>query len=97
MKRPDEPKLPWYVLSVLNLVDSGRRFYARRAGVEYAYWFMEPSAKDLDALRANVEGGLLRPIVGRQVHIGDIDGVREVCKMVWDGKGGVGKTVFLVG
>ncbi|OAG05791.1 GroES-like protein [Paraphaeosphaeria sporulosa] len=96
MDRPDKPKLPWYILMGLNLVDSGRKFYARRSGVEYAYWFMEPNAEDLDALRANVEDGLLRPVVGKQVDIRDIDGVREACKMVFDGKGGVGKTVFRV-
>jgi hypothetical protein len=96
MHRPDQPKLPWYVCLGLNLVDSGRKFYAGRSRVEYSYLFLEPNAEDLDALREHVEDGHLRSVVGKKVDIRDIDGVRDACKMVFDGNGGVGKTVLLV-
>lgn len=57
---------------------------------------MEANAKDLEVLCANIKDGLLRPVVVKQVDLRDIDGAEEACKMVFDGKGGVGKTVFLM-
>ncbi|KAF2446039.1 GroES-like protein [Karstenula rhodostoma CBS 690.94] len=89
LHRADKPKSPCFICLGLNMVDSGRRFYAKQSNVEYSYLFMEFSGKDLDEVRAHVEDGHLRPVVGNQVDIRDIDGTRGTCKMVFNGKGGV--------
>ncbi|KAK1634892.1 chaperonin 10-like protein [Colletotrichum phormii] len=94
MKRPDNPRLPWYGLMVLNLVDSYRRARARRWGVMYEYLFLNPNAKDLETLTLHAEQGDILPVVGCKVDFKDIDRVRAACATVYNGKGGIGKTVF---
>ncbi|KAK7445925.1 hypothetical protein Landi51_07852 [Colletotrichum acutatum] len=94
MKRPDDPSLPWLARMVLNMVDSYRRARARRWGVKYEYLFLDPNAKDLETLALHAEKGDVLPVVGCKVDFMDIDGVRDACTTVYNGKGGLGKTVF---
>ncbi|KAM5386592.1 hypothetical protein ACJZ2D_000555 [Fusarium nematophilum] len=96
MRRPDNPRLPWYGCMVLNALDTYRRARARRWGVAYEYLFLDPNATDLATLSQYVEEGKVVPVVGTRVNIRDIDQVREACGMVYRGKGGVGKTVIEV-
>lgn len=94
MRRPDNPRIPLVARLFLNAMDGVRRLRAWRWGVEYMYWFVEPSGGDLDALRGYVEEGKLVPVVGRRVDLRDIEAVREACGVVYKGKGGLGKTVL---
>lgn len=94
MKRPDDPRLPWFARMVLNMVDSYRKARAKRWRVKYEYLFLDPNAKDLETLALHAEKGDVLPVVGCKVNFRDIDGVREACTTVYNGKGGLGKTVF---
>ncbi|EXF85475.1 hypothetical protein CFIO01_08983 [Colletotrichum fioriniae PJ7] len=94
MKRPDNPRLPWFARMVLNMVDSYRKARARRWGVKYEYLFLDPNAKDLETLALHAEKGDVLPVIGCKVDFKDIDSVREACTTVYNGKGGLGKTVF---
>lgn len=96
MKRPDNPRIPFYGRIFLDLGDSINKLRAYYYGVEYKYWFLAPNAKDLDTLRGYVEEGKLLPVVGARVDMMDIDQVREVCQVIYNGKGGLGKTVIEV-
>ena len=94
MRRHDKPKLPLVGKLFLDTTDMIRRLRAWRWGVTYMYWFLEPSGKDLDSLREHIEAGKLKTVVGTKVSFKDIEKVREAAKMVYDGKGGLGKAVF---
>lgn len=96
MKRPDNPRIPFYGRIFLDVGDSISKLRAHCYGVEYQYWFLSPNAKDLDTLRSYVEEGKLLPVVGARVSMTDIDQVREACQVIYNGKGGLGKTVIEV-
>ncbi|EHK18443.1 uncharacterized protein TRIVIDRAFT_159016 [Trichoderma virens Gv29-8] len=96
MKRPDNPRIPFYGRIFLDAGDSINKLRAYYYGVEYKYWFLAPNAKDLDTLTGYVEEGKLLPVVGARVDMMDIDQVREACQIIYNGKGGLGKTVFEV-
>lgn len=88
--------MPFLVGSLLDAVDSVRRMRASRWGVTYLYMFLEPNAKDLDTLTGYVEEGKVRPVVGTRVSMMDIEKVKEACNVIYNGKGGLGKTVIEV-
>ncbi|KAF2166826.1 hypothetical protein M409DRAFT_66389 [Zasmidium cellare ATCC 36951] len=94
--RPSNPKIPWLVKTFLDGADYVRKLRARRWGVRYEYMFLESGRGELDALRGFVEEGRLRAVVGSRVALRDAGAVREACGRVYQGKGGVGKTVFEV-
>jgi NADPH:quinone reductase-like Zn-dependent oxidoreductase len=96
MRRPDNPQLPWLARIGLNFADAIRRARARRWGVEYEYFFLEPNAEDLETLSKHVKEGKLVPVVGSRVRMQDIEKVREACGLVYKGKGGIGKTIIEV-
>lgn len=96
MRRPENPRLPWLVMMGLNAADAVRRARAWRWGVGYEYMFLDPKGEDLMILGRAVEEGRLRPVVGAKVDMRDVEGVRKACGKVFDGKGGIGKTVFEV-
>ncbi|KAM3512392.1 hypothetical protein MY11210_003958 [Beauveria gryllotalpidicola] len=96
MDTPDRPRLPIAVRVFLDATDQLRKLKARFYGVEYKYIFVEPSGKHLALLGDAAEQGKLRPVVGLRVDLGDIDKVREACWQTYNGKGGLGKTVFEV-
>lgn len=96
MKRPDNPRIPLFGRLFLDAGDMARKLRARRWDVEYMYWFLDPNGEDLDTLRGYVEERKLVPVVGATVDLRDIGKVREACMIVYNGKGGLGKTVFEV-
>lgn len=75
-------------------MDAIRRFRAWRWGVEYEYFFLNSNREDLDDLREWVESGKVRSVVGGRVRMKDLDGVREMCRGVYKGRGGIGKMVI---
>lgn len=93
---PDKPTIPVVFRAALNLMDRARKLRAWRYSVKYSYMFMESSGQDLDELRAHVEEGRLRTVVGMTVPLSDIEAVKSACQVVYSGKGGLGKVVVKV-
>lgn len=96
MKRPDNPRLPWFGHLALNAFDKYRRARAARWGVAYEYLFLDPNAKDLDILATHAEHGDVIAVIGCTVDLKDVGRVKEACGTVYNGKGGLGKTVIKV-
>lgn len=96
MDLPHKPTVPFAFRMALNAMDCVRKVRARRYGVEYSYMFLESSGEDLDELRAHVEEGRLRTVVGTTAHLPDIKAVQDACQIVYSGKGGLGKVVIKV-
>ncbi|CAG8098417.1 unnamed protein product [Penicillium salamii] len=96
MDLPHKPTIPFAFRMALNAMDCVRKVRARRYGVEYSYMFLESSGEDLDELRAHVEGGKLRTVVGTTAHLSDIKAVQDACQIVYSGRGGLGKVVIRV-
>lgn len=88
--------MPWLVKGFLDGADYVRKLRARRWGVRYSYMFLTSGGEALDGLRGFVEEGKLRAVVGRTVRLSDVEGVRDACGQVFEGKGGIGKTVIEV-
>ena len=65
-------------------------------GVRYEYWALAGSTRDLERLAGWVDEGMVKPVVGMEVKLSDIEGVRKGCQQIYDAKGGVGKFVILV-
>lgn len=96
MKRPDNPQQPWFGHLALNAIDKYRKTRANRWSVVYEYMFIDPNTKDLGILARHVEQGDVNPVVGCTVDLKDIDRLKEACGTVYNGKGGLGKTVIKV-
>ncbi|CEJ59347.1 hypothetical protein PMG11_07975 [Penicillium brasilianum] len=86
--------VPYPVRLALNVLDRIRVMRASRYGVKYSSIFLEPNAKDLKSICEWVESGKLRTVVGTKVSYKDIKAVRDACQVVYDSKGGVGKSVI---
>ena len=95
-KRPDNPKIPIIGRLVLNGIDLMRQARAWRWGVHYTYMFVESDGKSLDVLRSHVEKKQIRPVIGSRVDLKEIEKVRQACMKVYQGKGGIGKTIINV-
>lgn len=87
-------KVPFVVSTVLNTLDSVRKWRARRWKVNYEYIFMKANGEDLDQLREYIDEGKLKPVVGLTVQFEDIEQVKKAAMTSYKGKGGIGKTVF---
>lgn len=92
---PDKATVPFPIRVGLNVLDRIRVARASRYGVKYSSIFLEPNATDLALIRQYVEEGRLRTVVGTTTHFQDLEGVRDACQVVFDGKGGVGKSVIV--
>lgn len=93
--KADKATVPFPIRIALNVMDRIRVMRASRYGVKYASIFLEPNASDLDLIRGWVEEGKLKTVVGTRADAKDINAVREACQVVFDGKGGVGKSVIV--
>ncbi|RAO68259.1 uncharacterized protein BHQ10_004271 [Talaromyces amestolkiae] len=93
--KQDKAIVPFPIRIALNILDWIRRARASRYGVKYSSIFLEPNATDLNSIREWVERGKLRSIVGTKAHFKDIAAVRNACQVVYDGKGGIGKSVIV--
>ncbi|KAJ5217605.1 Polyketide synthase enoylreductase [Penicillium citrinum] len=93
--KQDKAIVPFPIRIALNIMDRIRVMRASRYGVKYASIFLEPNAVDLDSIRGWVEDGKLKTVVGTKVEFRDIQAIRDACQVVFDGKGGVGKSVVV--
>ncbi|OAQ68690.1 alcohol dehydrogenase [Pochonia chlamydosporia 170] len=96
VKSANSAKIPFVASTILNTLDSVRKWRAKRWSVNYEYMFLDPSGADLDVLRRHVDEGKLRPVVGLTVKLEDIEAVKKAAMTSYQGKGGVGKTVIIV-
>ncbi|TVY36950.1 2-methylene-furan-3-one reductase [Lachnellula occidentalis] len=94
MMKEARPEAGGWLVILLDLVDWFYRMWMRRAGVDYSALLTEPTGSDLERLARWVDEGKIKPIVGRQVMLSDVEGVRQGCQAVLDGKGGIGKFVI---
>lgn len=85
--------IPMILKVILDVVDWFFRTWAGWKGVRYSYLHLEGNTEDLERLARWVDEGKVRPVVGMQVKLEDIEGVRKGCQQLFDGKGGVGKFV----
>lgn len=90
----DRATVPYPLRLALNVMDRIRSMRASRYGVKYSAIFLEPNAKDLTSIGEWVDSGKLRTVVGTKVSFKDLKAVREACQVVYDAKGGVGKSVI---
>ena len=93
--KDDKAIVPFYIRIGLNVMNRIRETRATRYGIKYSSIFLEPNATDLNSIREWVEAGKLRTIVGTRAHFKDIKAVRDACQVVFDGRGGVGKSVIV--
>lgn len=93
--KEDKATVPFLIRIGLNLMDRIRVARACRYGVKYSSIFLEPNAVDLDSIRQWVDEGKLRTVVGTKADFKDINAVRNACQVVFDGRGGVGKSVIV--
>ncbi|KAF2719267.1 putative alcohol dehydrogenase [Polychaeton citri CBS 116435] len=96
MQGPSRPQMPWILYIFLNTTDAVRKLRAKRWKVHYEYIFVATNAVDLDTLREIVEAGKLVPVIGSRVNFQKIENVREACRQVYEGRGGLGKTVISI-
>jgi NADPH:quinone reductase-like Zn-dependent oxidoreductase len=98
-KRPPDGRetaiVPTHIRWVLNMIYRIRKARAWYWSVNYSYLFLHPNGEDLDSIRQLIEEGKLRTVVGTTAHFKDLKAVRDTCQVVYDGKGGVGKSVIL--
>jgi hypothetical protein len=93
--KQDKAIVPFPIRIALNVMDRIRRARAFRYGVKYSSIFLEPNAADLNSIREWVETGMVKTIVGTKTHFKNIEAVRNACQVVYDGKGGIGKSVIV--
>ncbi|CAG8882974.1 unnamed protein product [Penicillium egyptiacum] len=93
--KQDKATVPFPIRISLNAMDRIRVARASRYGVKYSSIFLEPNAIDLDSIRQWVEAGKLSTIVGTRLDFKDIEAVRNASQVVFDGRGGVGKSVIV--
>jgi len=94
MKAHMAPQIPTLMYYIMNLADWYFKWRTGRVGVNYTYVFMTPDRNGLEQLASWAKEGKVLPLVGRTAKFSDIDGVREGCQQVFDGKGGIGKFVI---
>lgn len=86
------PRIPYYFL---NLVDYLFKLYARFYGVEYDFVYLEPTATGLVELTKMVNDGQVKAIVGATTKLSDLEGVRRLANIAYNGKGAIGKSVLI--
>lgn len=93
MKEKMLPDLPLFLKVILDIANWFFMTMTGWKGVNYSYLHLEGNTADLDRLAKWADEGKVRPVVGMQAKLEDIEGVRKGCQQIFDGKGGVGKFV----
>ena len=94
MTKKMRPEVGFVLVFILNIVDWFYRTWTRRSGVDYSPLLVNQTTADLEKLARLVDEGKIKTIIGRQVRLSDIEGVRQGCQEVLDGKGDMGKFVI---
>ncbi|KAG4414148.1 hypothetical protein IFR04_012714 [Cadophora malorum] len=86
--------MPVWMEYILNLMDWFYKSWTSWKGVQYEYLKVNGNTRDLEALARAVEEGKLKPIVGSRAKLSNLEGVRNGCQQIMEGKGGIGKFVI---
>lgn len=90
-------KVPFGIKLFLDATDALNRFRAKRNGATFEFLFLAETAADLEELRGYIEDGKLKPVIGSKIDLfTDFEKVKAACDQTNKGKGGMGKTVFVV-
>jgi len=88
------PNMAGWLVGVMNVVDWLVTRWISWKDVRYSYLILRSDKGDLKRITTFCDEGKLFPIIGRQVKLEDIEGVRKGCQESLDGKGGFGKFVI---
>ena len=94
LMRQGNPDMKLWLVYMLNIADWCFRTWTSWMGVNYSYLSVSCNTKNLNQLAGWVDEGKIKPVVGMQVKLSDIEGVRKGCQQIYDAKGGVGKFVI---
>lgn len=92
--KEDWPEIGWWLMVAVNVLDGWYKWRAGRWDVKYDNVFVKPNEADLETLVGWVVEGKVRPVIGKVVGWEDLEGVRALCQLIYDRKGGVGKYVI---
>jgi NADPH:quinone reductase-like Zn-dependent oxidoreductase len=88
------PDAALFVTLILDVVNWLFETWTGWKGVKYSCLLLHGNSADLEKLASWVDDGKVKPIIGMQVKLSDLEGVRKGCQQIYDGKGGVGKFVI---
>jgi NADPH:quinone reductase-like Zn-dependent oxidoreductase len=88
------PDMKLWLIYMLDIMDWLYRAWTSWFGVKYSYLSLSGDTEKLDKLARWVDERKIKPVVGMQVKLSDIEGVRRGCQQIFDAKGGVGKFVI---
>jgi NADPH:quinone reductase-like Zn-dependent oxidoreductase len=94
MLKDDWPEIGTWLVWVADVLDWWYKWRAGRWGVRYENVFVRPNGADLDVLAGWLVEGKAKPVIGRVVEWEDLEGVKALCQLIHDRKGGVGKYVI---
>jgi NADPH:quinone reductase-like Zn-dependent oxidoreductase len=94
MMKERMPDLALFLRVFMDIADWFLRSWASWKGVNYSYLLLRGDPEDLDRLAGWLDEGIVKPVVGTQVKLSDIETVSKGCQQIFDGKGGVGKLVI---
>jgi len=55
---------------------------------------MKSNGSDLEKIKEWVEVGKMKPVVGKVLKFANLEGIKDECTRIMNGKGGVGKLVI---
>jgi NADPH:quinone reductase-like Zn-dependent oxidoreductase len=90
----DWPEIGWWLVVAVDMLDWWYRWRAGRWNVKYDNVFVKANGADLETLVGWLVEGKVKPVIGKVVGWEDLEGVRALCQLIYDRKGGVGKYVM---
>ena len=85
---------PTVVIKALDLINGLSKWWVGRYQVKVDFVLMKPKGSELERIKEWVEEGKIKPVVGKVLEFKDLEGIREECMRMSEGKGGVGKVVI---
>jgi len=87
-------KIPFLIEKVLDIVDAIVRWWFRRYQVRFDSVLMKSNGTDLERIKEWVEEGKVKAVVGKVLKFTNLEGMKDECTRIMNGKGGVGKVVI---
>ena len=88
------PDVPFLLVKLLNFFHAMTRWWIGRYHVKFDHVLMKSNGGDLEKIKVWVEEGKIKPVVGKVLKFANLEGIREECIRMKNGKGGVGKVVI---
>jgi NADPH:quinone reductase-like Zn-dependent oxidoreductase len=87
-------EIPFVIEKILDFFDAITRWWIGRSQVEFDSVLMKCNGDDLERIKEWVEEGKIKPVVGKVLKFKDLQGIKDECTRIMNGKGGVGKVVI---